>query len=179
MATLLPPPSATAPHTSPRQAAMASRRVPLGNLPNAANSPFREPVAPGTKRPRTNDTQTQPAAKKQVIEAEDVENRRTLVGKKVPATTTAITRKIATATKTNGTKVATQVSEQNLNEIRQWQKHYKKLFPTMTFFYDGVPEETRRKIGKQLQQLGSVSCIRVLWHSCSLQQLPPQHASRR
>ena len=93
MATLLPPPSVLAPLTSPRDKTMASRRVPLGNLPNAANSPFREATAPGTKRPRAADAafEKQHPAKKQVVEApaEDVENRRVAAGRKAQTATAA------------------------------------------------------------------------------------------
>ena len=136
---------------------MASRRVPLGNLPNAANSPFREAVVPGTKRPRADaGFEKQPPAKKQAIEVEDVENRRQIVGKKLLGqTATGGTRKVA-AGKTTGAKAAT---HENLSEIRQWQRHYKKLFPTMVFYYDNVPDETRHNIGKKLQLLGSVSSV--------------------
>jgi regulatory subunit for Cdc7p protein kinase len=145
--------------------------VPLGSLPNAANSPFREPVPPGTKRPRTEAAgyeKSQHPAKKQAIEVVDdaVENRaRQVVGRKVQTSTTAThgagaagVRKIAVA---KGAGMASaknhQVASENLNEIRQWQRHYKKMFPQMVFYYDNVPDDTRHKIGRQIQQLGSVS----------------------
>jgi regulatory subunit for Cdc7p protein kinase len=134
----------------------------LCNLPNAANSPFREPIVPGTKRPRTDAAyEKQPPAKKQIIETEDTENRRQAISRKVAhtqttngAAATAIMRK--TIAKTT-TKASQQVTQENLTEIRQWQRHYKKLFPQMVFYYDNVPDETRHKIGKQIQLLGSVS----------------------
>ena len=142
--------------------------MPLGNLPNATNSPFREAVVPGTKRPRAEaGFEKQPPAKKQAIEAEDAENRRQVVARKLANATGAngTTRRVASGARTTGTKVA---SHENLNEIRQWQKHYKKLFPTMVFYYDNVPDETRHKIGKQLQLLGSVSDMLLHIHSHSL-----------
>ncbi|KIW04218.1 hypothetical protein, variant [Verruconis gallopava] len=155
MAALLPPPLHSSPHTN-----MASRRVPLGNLPNAANSPFREPAAPGSKRPRPDaavyEKQLQPPTKKQIVEAENADSRRALVGRKVQSTTgtaSAVTTR-KTSSKATG-KTLQQATQENLNEIRQWQRHYKKLFPQMVFYYDNVPDETRHKIGKQLQLLGS------------------------
>jgi regulatory subunit for Cdc7p protein kinase len=164
MATLFPPPQPSAPHTSPRQAAMASRRVPLGNLPNAANSPFREAIVPGTKRPRDAGFSKEPPAKKQAIEVDDIENRRSIAGKKIQAATAVNgTRRAASGVKAASVKAA---SQENLSEIRQWQKHYKKLFPTMVFYYDNVPDETRHKISKQIQLLGSVS--NVPFSQCAL-----------
>ena len=152
MATLLQPPSTQAQHASPHT--MASRRVPLGNLPNATNSPFREPVAPGTKRPRTNDAgfdKLQHPAKKQVVET--TENGAVGGGRRTHAASAA-----ATATTTGRKAVAKkEAASENLNEIRQWQRHYKKLFPQMVFYYDAVPDDTRHRIGKQIQLLGSVS----------------------
>lgn len=182
MATLFPPPQAAAIHTSPRDKAMASRRIPLGNLPNATNSPFREAVQPGMKRPRTDAFEKQPPAKKQAIELKGVENRSQTVGRKLLAASTkqhnGATASTATVpsngvmnTATRKTKTASAVAktQENLSEIRQWQRHYKKLFPTMTFYYDSVPDETRHKIGKQIQLLGSVSTL-------SLLHMLPQHA---
>jgi regulatory subunit for Cdc7p protein kinase len=132
----------------------------LGNLPNAANSPFRDHIVPGTKRPRTDAAhEKQPPAKKQLVETEDAENRRVAIGRKTVGVTAgnAATANGTTARKTATSKAMQKATQENLNDIRQWQRHYKKLFPQMVFYYDNVPDETRHKIGKQIQLLGSVS----------------------
>jgi regulatory subunit for Cdc7p protein kinase len=138
---------------------MASRRIPLGNLPNAANSPFREGIAPGTKRPRADAAyEKQPPAKKQIVETEDAETRRHAVGRKTQnAAAGAATGPNAATRKAMASRATQKATQENLNDIRQWQKHYKKLFPQMVFYYDNVPDETRHKVGKQIQLLGSVS----------------------
>jgi regulatory subunit for Cdc7p protein kinase len=52
---------------------------------------------------------------------------------------------------------AERTSEENLETIRQWQKHYRKIFPTFVFYFESVPEETRLKYTKQVTALGAVS----------------------
>ena len=47
----------------------------------------------------------------------------------------------------------------NLEDIRQWQRHYRKVFPQIVFYFDNVPEETRERIKRQVKNLGSVSVV--------------------
>lgn len=52
--------------------------------------------------------------------------------------------------------------EQNAKEvenIRQWQKHYRKAFPTFYFYFDAVPDEQRARHVRQLHHFDSVCQI--------------------
>lgn len=40
--------------------------------------------------------------------------------------------------------------------IRTWQKHYRKIFPTFSFYFDGLPDDTRTRFVRQISSLGAV-----------------------
>ena len=48
------------------------------------------------------------------------------------------------------------ISEDNLETVRQWQKHYRKAFPFFVFYFESVPEEIHHKLSKQVAALNSV-----------------------
>lgn len=54
-----------------------------------------------------------------------------------------------------------QMEEKAINEsienVRQWQKHYRKVFPTFVFYFESIPEEARVRCSKQVTSLGAVS----------------------
>jgi len=41
--------------------------------------------------------------------------------------------------------------------IRAWQAHFKRMFPTFMFYFEGLPEESATKYHRQVQALGAVS----------------------
>lgn len=45
----------------------------------------------------------------------------------------------------------------SLENVRQWQKHYRKAFPQFVFYFESVPDDVRSKITRQIQFLGAVS----------------------
>jgi len=45
-----------------------------------------------------------------------------------------------------------------LENIRQWQRHYKRAFPQFVFYFESVPDDVRRKMSQQVQMLGAVCC---------------------
>lgn len=164
MAAVAVPPS---PHV------MASRRLPLANLQNATNSPMRAPQI-GGKRSRSHASEQrdltygQPPAKKLVVETDDTDARRSGLVRRSAAPPTALTKKLEaarehkTAPKTaraNGR--GPEVNASNLETIRNWQRHYRKLFPQFVFWYESVPDDLKSKIARQAQLLGSVnlSCL--------------------
>ncbi len=49
------------------------------------------------------------------------------------------------------------VTNERLENVRQWQKHYRKAFPEYVFYFDSVPYEIRYKCSKQIEALGAVS----------------------
>lgn len=50
--------------------------------------------------------------------------------------------------------------DEKLENVRQWQRHYRKAFPEFVFYFESVPHDVRLKCLKQLDALGAVS-IRV------------------
>lgn len=153
--------------------AMANRRVPLANLQNATNSPLRA-TAVGGKRQRSQASEQrdlpygQPPPKKQMIEVDDAEARRSGLVRRSGAPPTALTRKLEAARDLKAIPKQADRSQraanenQNLDSIRQWQRHYRKMFPQFVFWYESIPDEIKYKIVRQAHTLGSVSALR-LW----------------
>ncbi len=56
-----------------------------------------------------------------------------------------------------GATKADKTEEENLEQVRQWQKHYRKLFPTFVFYFESIPEDARVTYTKQVTALGAVS----------------------
>ncbi|PQE26906.1 g1 s regulator protein [Rutstroemia sp. NJR-2017a BVV2] len=158
---------------------MSTRRAPLQNNPNAANSPFRPVVSTTTKQKRSyaniqrEESYGQPPpAKKQMLDSHSQ------VLRTPPRQTTAqlstegrvLTRKSTTTQPSHYEgKSATvrergyqhyitkaeRVPEENLESIRQWQKHYRKNFPKFVFYFESIPEDVRLKYTRQVLALGA------------------------
>lgn len=183
-------------HTlSPHDAlAMAARRAPLANVPNAVNSPFRGGPQPLTAGKRTRaqlgeNVYGQPPAKKQILEShnEDGENldplRKTGVTvishdkldepfstkRTSTAPPTAFEKKLASVReKKPATQPHQQLQQQqrvershaskgdNLENVRQWQRHYRRQFPQFVFYFDSLPDDVRAKAIRQVRSLGAV-----------------------
>lgn len=157
---------------------MAARR-PLANVPNATNSPHRSGLLPA-KRVRSNQLEVpygQPPPKKQVMESEEQESRSPARSRSTVVNGTdsklftrrshngnpsAFEKKLVAAREkerpslVKGVKGEKQ-SADTLDSIRQWQKHYRKAFPTFVFYFDSLPEDVRRKCSRQVANLGAVS----------------------
>ena len=56
-------------------------------------------------------------------------------------------------------------SQMQLDDVRQWQKHYKKLFPSFVFYFESLPEDVRANCSKYVKSLGAVSCFRIVTRS--------------
>jgi regulatory subunit for Cdc7p protein kinase len=48
-------------------------------------------------------------------------------------------------------------AEENLETIRQWQRHYRKVFPKFVFYFESVSDDVRLRYAKQVTALGAVS----------------------
>lgn len=172
---------------------MSSKRVPLGNVPNAANSPFRSVAAAISKRSRDQvEAQEdllydiQPRAKRQVLEdgrtnlwtsprKQTLQSAEARIFNKRPvnAQPTLFEKKLLASAKENKLsqrieqkieqKVQQRVERQGkasheaLEDIRQWQRHYKRSFPNFVFYFESLPEEIRVKCSKWIRSLGAVS----------------------
>lgn len=185
MAEISIPPS---PHTL---SSMSNRRVPLANNTNAINSPYRAVAAAATKQKRSyanvqrEDAYGQPPpAKKQMTEASQAQLRtpprqppvqsaegRVFTRKNNGAQPTAFERRCAQVARETKAQQAAQkiekVSTENLENIRQWQKHYRRVFPEFVFFFENVAEDIRQRCAKQVVALGAVSSHKQLCQHCS------------
>lgn len=47
----------------------------------------------------------------------------------------------------------------SLDGIRQWQKHYRKVFPDFVIYFESVPDDVRVKYAKLVRILGAVSIL--------------------
>lgn len=50
---------------------------------------------------------------------------------------------------------ASRKTTDSLENIRQWQRHYRKAFPTYVFYFESLPDETRQKMSRLVQSLGA------------------------
>lgn len=50
-------------------------------------------------------------------------------------------------------------SAETLDNIRQWQRHYRKAFPQFVFYFDSIPQDVRGKLARQVIALGAVSSL--------------------
>lgn len=46
---------------------------------------------------------------------------------------------------------------EGVERIRAWQAHFRRMFPTFMFYFEGLPEESATKYHRQVQALGAVS----------------------
>lgn len=173
------PPS---PHDPLSKMANPARRMPLASLSNATNSPHRTLTNSGSKRPRSianvPQQENEPPQKRLAMEkvARDNNNKNTTTPRREhqsqptmaearvferghgESATNAFQRKlVAVRDKSAGLRVTKNLDNPTKEEsIRTWQKHYRKLFPTFSFYFDGVSEEARSRFLRQISSLGAV-----------------------
>lgn len=178
MAAIFVPPS---PQTS---FAMSSRRPPLANVPNAANSPHHGGSnAAGVKRANSVShlvsVFSQPPPKKRMMEKDDAASRsptktRTTISgntaeskvfsRRAPLTqATAFEKKLIASRERDyrqpqprGSKYE-KTSAETMDNIRQWQRHYRKAFPGFVFYFDSIPTDVRSRSLREVLALGAVS----------------------
>ncbi|KAK7550023.1 Dfp1/Him1, central region-domain-containing protein [Phyllosticta citricarpa] len=143
---------------------MSSRRMPLANVPNGTNSPYRPPA---TKRNRSYASEQrdltyaqQPPTKKLIVEDTDVENRRHVLLQKTRQSQISASQKKQDITRdsrlsSRPVEKSARPAHDNLETVRQWQKHYRKAFPHFVFYFESIPEDARTKATKQLLALGA------------------------
>jgi regulatory subunit for Cdc7p protein kinase len=146
--------------------AMASRRVPLANNPNAANSPYR-PSTAGIKRARADTDQkdggfpSQPPSKRAALDLEEAPSRRNPPPRRPTTSQNSLQSRLEAARDSKPQRSTSEKPQkligENLETIRQWQRHYRGVFPKYVFYFESVPEEQRKSCSKQIQTLGAVS----------------------
>lgn len=180
------PPS---PHDSHLNMATSTRRQPLMSISNATNSPHRNHLTnSGSKRTRAaasiSQQENEPPTKRQALEKSAHESvpvtpRRynqqdngegRLFDRPTRDPLNTFQKKLVAARDRDGHARTTRTTTHNskdVENVRQWQKHYRKLFPQFTFYFDSIPDDQKARFGKQVQYLGAVSlpccCYRGLY----------------
>ncbi|KAF8420209.1 Dfp1/Him1, central region-domain-containing protein [Tirmania nivea] len=214
-----------------------SRRVPLGTLPNAANSNLHGTTVPQTKRSRSQSISQhregnyveKPVVKKQIVEAPPpqpipktpVRNRvdskimpprrganrvRTGGGSPPPFNpipgpqqlqrrgcvetntgdgTTGEARGRSTCAPTINANNTVQNAQdtaataEGVERIRAWQAHFRRMFPTFMFYFEGLPEDSATKYHRQVQALGATVAkffSNTVTHVITTKSIPPETA---
>jgi regulatory subunit for Cdc7p protein kinase len=154
--------------TAPTQrmhGASAPSRAPLRDAPSAVlNSPLRgaSTAAVGSKRPRQESTDLRdpsyengPHTKKMAALFDDSAQRRAIASQNPQRL------RILKPAKSQ------QVQEQKTAEaVKQWQKHYRKLFPSMVFYFESISRDQLSGLSTQVRNLGAVrSGETLLFHA--------------
>jgi regulatory subunit for Cdc7p protein kinase len=191
-ATVFIPPS---PHDPLIKMSASRPRAPLASIPNATNSPHRA-LLPSTKRSRAQaniaQQENEPAQKRQMVEKDTSNGPPATPRRKITSSTvegrvfekgstngqpTAFQRKLVAARERAITLKETKNHEgptpQNLETIRQWQKHYRKVFPEYTFYLESIPDDLKARFSRQIANLGAV-CVPL----SSLDVVPPSRYAR-
>lgn len=159
--------------------ATSSRRVPLASIANATNSPHRPLTNSGNKRPRSvanlSQLENEPPQKRLAAER----TVRSVVNPITPqrqsqtplpegrvferghgeSGPTAFQRKLVAARdRERNASMRNKNVEAPAKEdtIKQWQRHYRKLFPTFRFYFDGFSDEAKSRFLRQITALGAV-----------------------
>ncbi|KAF2804622.1 uncharacterized protein BDZ99DRAFT_397766 [Mytilinidion resinicola] len=170
---------------------MTSRRAPLANIPNAANSPFRAVAAAASKRQRSHASDQRelaygqpPPTKKLIVEVDDAEARRHGLGRRTTHNPNAFQRKLEAAREVKAPSKSSErpqkVTNENLESIRQWQKHYKRMFPTFVFYFDSIPDDLRSRASRQAHTLGAREekfFSKAVTHVVTTRPIPPENDS--
>ncbi|OAA74289.1 Regulatory subunit Dfp1/Him1, central region [Akanthomyces lecanii RCEF 1005] len=146
---------------------MASRRVPLSNNPNVANSPLRgaSALAAYAKQKRSHATIQReepygqaPPAKKQALDNGSARVIRS--PSKLPrsqtmsrGTAAAITRPVVRDRQARPGSTSKPHDAENEKEV--WKRHHRAKFPKMVFYFESIPDDVRAKLIKRVAYLGA------------------------
>lgn len=177
---------------------MSSRRPPLANVPNAANSPHRVSNTAVGKRARPGSQIDlafgQPPPKRQAASREDNtsgvgsptkarvvvpqmsmgEENKLFSRRPQHVQATAFEKRLIAArdqkdpTSQPRASKYEKASTEKLDNIRQWQRHYRKAFPGFVFYFDSLPTDVRNRSLREVLALGAVSVDSSLSLSLSL-----------
>ncbi|PUU84133.1 Dfp1/Him1, central region-domain-containing protein [Tuber borchii] len=173
-----------------------SRRAPLTTLPNAVNSPYHSVTAAAAKRQRTQRdlSYAQSAATKDQIaeitarasaRASNTESRIAPIRKRAlgrstaggdPPTFNGVSHAQA---QRRGAGRGTEQNN-NIDSVRAWQRHYKKVFPEYVFYFENIPEDVAQKCQKQLSHLGArleLFFSNSVTHVVTTRAIPPEGAT--
>ncbi|KAI5286070.1 hypothetical protein KEM52_002156, partial [Ascosphaera acerosa] len=63
------------------------------------------------------------------------------------------------------------------DNLRTWQRHYKRAFPAFVFYFDNVPDELRQRLARQVVSLGASEdkfFSRAVTHVVTSRAIPPE-----
>jgi regulatory subunit for Cdc7p protein kinase len=112
----------------------------------------------------------QPPAKKQMVKpnppsaqvttSANVNDGRVFTRKSTTTQPTSFTRKLEAVRGKSAqqpqVQLDTKTNEHAWETIRQWQRHYRKVFPKFVFYFESIPHDARLKFSKQVTALGAV-----------------------
>lgn len=158
--------------------ATSTRRAPLANIPNATNSPQRLLTNSGAKRSRAvanfSQQENEPAQKRVALDKQDAGSVPVTPRRRLQSTntegrvfergngeqgSTSFQRRLVAARDRASAPRATktvEASTKDVENIRQWQKHYRKIFPTFSFYFDSVSEDQKTRYLRVINHLGAV-----------------------
>jgi regulatory subunit for Cdc7p protein kinase len=138
----------------------APSRAPLRDAPSAVlNSPLRgaSTAVVGSKRARHESTDLRdptyengPHAKKMAALFDETAQRRAAAQNP---------RRVDVARprpRPQQEQAAEAVKQQTAEAVKQWQRHYRKVFPTMVFYFESVSRDQMYKLSGQVKALGAV-----------------------
>lgn len=149
---------------------MSSRRVPLSNNPNVANSPLRgaSALAAYAKQKRSHATTQReepygqpPPIKKQALDngsARVIRSPSKLPRSQVGprSATAAATRPAVRDRQTNRPTAPSRPTQDADTEKEVWKRHHRAKFPKMVFYFESIPDDIRAKLIKRVTYLGAV-----------------------
>lgn len=164
--------------------AMSSRRAPLTNNPNAANSPLRGHGSlhayAKQKRSHANVQREEaygqpPPAKKQALDS--LSSQRVIRSpSRTARTTQVLVQRAATASRSSlkersvkSTQAHTRTAQDVDAEKEVWKKHHRAKFPKMVFYFESIPDDVRAKLTKRVTFLGAVSKSKAFSISLSVE----------
>lgn len=165
--------------------AMSSRRGPLTNNPNVANSPLRgaSTLAAYAKQKRSYATIQReepygqpPPLKKQVL---DNGGQRAMRSPTRPVRTQVLVQRGATrpvAKERSSRTASTSRNHDADTEKEQWKKHHRAKFPKMVFYFESIPDDIRARLTKRVTYLGAV-CFTLVEKNIFEPRLTPNAAS--
>ncbi|KAL5598567.1 hypothetical protein BROUX41_003506 [Berkeleyomyces rouxiae] len=133
---------------------MASRRTPLIDNPNAANSPLRSLTMMKQKRSLANGQREdvygqQPPSKKQILDAPSQRVVRN------PRASTQVAPSRREKPSHEAQPVQQRYSEKEKETILIWQRQNRARFPKMVFFFESVPSDLKERLVRGIVKLGA------------------------
>lgn len=148
----------------------APSRAPLRDAPSAIlNSPLRgaSTAVVGTKRPRQESTDLRdpsyengPHAKKMAALFDETTQKRAAASRDPRRFEAARPRP-----RPQQDQMAEAVKQQTAEAVKQWQRHYRKVFPTMVFYFESVSRDHMYRLSREVKALGAV---RSKKYACSM-----------